>query len=168
MLNGYPWPSLCTFTFLLECLSWSSWGHLKLFLLTHRTASCKTFLTTTQTCQDKLPAVLAGTKFILVPPCPTVSACWKEGKKKTTKHVKTHTAPSDPHAESFLWHQEAEISFKWLSCCLPALFSKNILHFQASDFNVKKKKSHLRTRKKLLLPLVQIGHDQTCDCSTAS
>lgn len=61
-------------------------------------------------------------------------------KKKTTKHVKTHTAPSDPHAESFLWHQEAEISFKWLSCCLPALLSKNILHFQASDFNVKKKK----------------------------
>jgi len=83
----------------------------------------------------------AGWNKVYTGPTVSHSICMLEGgKKKTTKHVKTHTAPSDPHAESFLWHQEAEISFKWLSCCLPALFSKNILHFQASDFNVKKKK----------------------------
>lgn len=63
--------------------------------------------------------MLAGTKFVLVPQRPTVPARWSEEKKK--KHVNTLMVPCVPLAEGFQWHQEAKISFKRVSICIPGI-----------------------------------------------
>lgn len=112
--NGHPWPSPCTFTLLLKYLSWSPWSHLELLLLTNRTASCKTFVATTWTCQDKLPAVLTGTKFILIPQHPTVSACWREEEKKKLTPILLWLLPCRGLAKA-PWG--CQLSFKWLLSC---------------------------------------------------